>query len=262
MLHYHLKSDPLSSHQQVAKLVRALNREPILDVGSAQGMLGQLLQGSALEVDAVEPNPEWAEAAKPLYRHTYQGMIESVQLPRKHYQVVVCADVLEHTVDPVAVLRQLRTCATDDAIFIVSLPNIAHVSVRLLLLFGYFPKMSRGLLDRTHLHFYTRDTAVHMLASAGLKVQQFKATVAPLSEIWPEGDGNLFVRMLWHLQHIAAPLSRGLFAYQWILMAQATAMAPQASSTNPALEPPQGESGTRQPPPEPAQGVTADSSQA
>jgi 2-polyprenyl-3-methyl-5-hydroxy-6-metoxy-1,4-benzoquinol methylase len=229
MVHYRLKDDPLGSHQQIAGLVRELRREPILDVGSAQGMMGQLLRDDRFEIDAVEPHPEWAAMARPFYKTMYQGQIEQVDLPRSRYQVVICADVLEHTVNPVAVLKKLRDAATRDATFIISLPNIAHISVRLLLLFGYFPKMNRGLLDRTHLHCYTRDTARHMLENAGLKVQRRLATLAPLSEVWPNANGHVLFRALWHAQSMALRMSTGLFAYQWILVAQPAEAVTQVS---------------------------------
>lgn len=220
MHHYRLHHDPLSSHQQIATYVRELKRGPILDVGSAQGMLGQLLNESGMEIDAVEPHPVWAESARPFYRQMYQATIEDAPLPEKKYNVVVCADVLEHTVDPVAVLKRLRACATPDATFIVSVPNVAHFAVRGMLLFGYFPKMDRGVLDRTHLHFFTRETAIDMLRRAGLDVTKRMATVAPLHELWPRGEGSFPFRALWHTQHMALKILPGLFAYQWLIAAQ------------------------------------------
>lgn len=219
MHHYRLHHDPLSSHQQIATYVRELKRGPILDVGSAQGMFGQLMQGSGIEIDAVEPHPVWAESAKPFYRQMFQATIEDAPLPDSRYNVIVCADVLEHTVNPVAVLNRLRACATPDATFIISLPNVAHVAVRTMLLFGYFPKMERGVLDKTHLHFFTRETAIDMLRRAGLTVKKRMATVAPLHEIWPRGEGSLPFRMLWHMQHTALKIAPGMFAYQWLLAA-------------------------------------------
>jgi 2-polyprenyl-3-methyl-5-hydroxy-6-metoxy-1,4-benzoquinol methylase len=220
--HYRLKNDPMGSHMQIVTLVRELNRGPILDVGSAQGMLGELLQGSGLVIDAVEPNPAWAKAAKPFYRELHQGTIETAPLKKDYYNVVVCGDVLEHTVDPAGVLRLLRTHATPDATFIISLPNVAHISVRLMLLLGYFPEMERGILDKTHLHFYTRETAQKLLERAGLKVEKRLATVAPLSEIWPRGQGSLLFKALWHVQHVALVVFRSLFAYQWLMVARPT----------------------------------------
>ncbi|HET9221492.1 MAG TPA: methyltransferase domain-containing protein, partial [Roseiflexaceae bacterium] len=162
-MHYALHSGSQSSHQQIARLVRRIGRAPVLDVGAAQGFLGQLLRQDGLIVDAVEPHPDWAAHALPYYRTVYASDIESAELPAAYYAVVVCADVLEHTVNPAQVIRTLLQAATADATFIISLPNVAHIAARLLLLLGHFPQIDRGIFDRTHLHFYTRRTATQML---------------------------------------------------------------------------------------------------
>jgi len=221
MLHYRLHRDPRSSHQQIVRLVQRLGRSPILDVGAAQGFLGQLLQAgdSRLAIDAVEPHPVWAEHARPYYRQTFASTVEDAALPDRTYRVVVCADVLEHVVDPVAVIGQLRRVATDDAIFIISLPNVAHLAVRLLLLVGRFPRMDRGILDRTHLHFYTRDTAQQMLESAGLEVVHARATGMPLDELWPKGEGRPLFDLMTRLQHFALLVAPRVFGFQWIFVA-------------------------------------------
>jgi hypothetical protein len=221
VLHYRLHSDPKSSHQQIASLIRRWCRQPVLDVGAAQGFLGQLLQGSGLPIDAVEPNPAWAANAAPYYRQVWPLTIEEAPLPTHVYRVVVCADVLEHTTDPVAVLRRLRALATDDALFVVSLPNVAHIAVRLLLLFGQFPRMERGILDRTHLHFYTRRTVRDLLAEAGLEMVRVRPTGFPLDELWHEGEGTLLFRLLMRLQHLALLIAPTLFAWQWVSVARA-----------------------------------------
>jgi 2-polyprenyl-3-methyl-5-hydroxy-6-metoxy-1,4-benzoquinol methylase len=215
--HYRLKHDPHSSHQQIAKMVRELNRGPILDVGAAQGMLGQLLHGSGLEIDAVEPNPQWADAARAFYRNVHAGTIETCPQPPHKYQLIICGDVLEHVVDPVTVLKQLQQCATPDATFIISVPNVAHIAVRMLLLFGFFPQMARGILDRTHLHFYTRDTAQQMLADAGLQIEHISCTPVPTNEM------GTMMRAAAPLQRIALKIFPRLFAMQWIFLARAGA---------------------------------------
>lgn len=220
MLHYRLHHDPKSSHQQIAALVRRLQRSPILDVGAAQGFLGQMLQDSGLEIDAIEPNDYWAEHAKPYYRQVAATTVEDAPLPDRSYRVIVCADVLEHTVDPVNVVQQLRRVATDDAFFIISLPNVAHLAVRLMLLLGKWPQMERGILDRTHLHFYTLDTARNMLAEAGLEVVRARPTGVPLDELWPGGEGSFMYKALMRLQHLALLLAPRLFGFQWVLVAR------------------------------------------
>jgi methyltransferase family protein len=219
-LHYALHSHPLSSHQQIARLVRRIGRAPVLDVGAAQGLLGQLLQADGLVIDAVEPHPEWAAHARPYYRHVYASGIETVVLPARTYPLIVCADVLEHTADPVAVLRRLRGAAPSDATFIISLPNVAHIAARLLLLFGQFPQMERGIFDRTHLHFYTRRTAVDLLRSAGLRLVLARPTPVPLEQIWPAGASARPLRALMALQHAGLLLAPTLFGFQWVLVAR------------------------------------------
>lgn len=225
MLHYRLHRDPKSSHQQIAQLLRRIGRSPVLDVGAAQGFLGQLTQGSGLDVDAVEPNPYWADHARPWYRQVFAATVEEARLPSHSYRFVVCADVLEHTVDPVAVVRQLCKVATPDATFVISLPNVAYFVVRLLLLFGQFPRMERGVLDRTHYHFFTRKTAVAMLEEAGLRVVRVRPTAAPLDEVWPRGEGTWLFRLLIRLQHLALLVAPTFFGWQWLIVAHPAAGA-------------------------------------
>lgn len=218
MLHYRLHHDPKSSHQQISSYVRAAKKEPILDVGTAQGFLGQLLQQTGLTIDAIEPNPEWAEVARPYYRNLQLSTVENAELPDDTYRVVVCADVLEHVVDPVGAIEVLKKATTDDATFLISLPNVAHVAVRLMLLFGLFPHMERGILDRTHLHFYTLDTAKAMLESAGLKVVRATPTGVPMDELFPRLKGKPIFSVLMRMQHIMLRMAPRLFGFQWVFV--------------------------------------------
>ena len=220
MHHYRLHQDPRSSHQQITRIVRALARSPVLDVGAAQGILGQNLAGSGIEIDGIEPNAAWAEAARPHYRNMFVSPIECVSTLPRTYAIVVCGDVLEHVVDPVAALLKLRAAATNDAAFVISLPNVAHVAVRTMLLFGCFPRMQRGILDKTHLHFFTRTTAIQMLEEAGLRVDRVSATPVPLDELWKRGEGTLLFKVMMRMQHVFVALLPRLFGYQWIFLAR------------------------------------------
>jgi 2-polyprenyl-3-methyl-5-hydroxy-6-metoxy-1,4-benzoquinol methylase len=219
MPHYRLHRDPRSSHQQIAGLLQSLKLSPVLDVGAAQGMLGHLVQGSGLVIDAVEANPDWAKLARPYYRNTWASIVEDAPLPDKEYKLVVCADVLEHTPNPVGVLKRLREAATSDATFIISVPNVAHLAVRTMLLLGYFPKMERGILDRTHLQFFTKDTARDMLNAAGLELREMRATGVPLDEVWKSGEGKLPYRIMQKAQHVALDVWPRMFAMQWVMVA-------------------------------------------
>jgi hypothetical protein len=202
-LHYALHSDPQSSHQQIARLVRRIGRAPVLDVGAAQGFLGRLLQPDGVIIDAIEPHPLWAAHARPYYRTVYASDIEAAALPARCYP-----------------LRVLSLAATCDATFIVSLPNVAHIAARLLLLFGRFPQMDRGIFDRTHLHFYTRRTAANMLCAAGLDVVLARPTPVPLEQIWPAHRSPAILKVLMAIQRVGLLLAPTLFGFQWIMVAR------------------------------------------
>ena len=133
---YELHQDPRSSHQRIARFLRREGRGPILDVGLRVRSARRLLADTELPIDGIEPSAPAAESARPFYRSIQVGRIEDVELPASTYPVIVCADVLEHTPDPQAVLESLIAASTADAAFVISLPNVAHLAARLLLLTG------------------------------------------------------------------------------------------------------------------------------
>lgn len=202
--------------------MRELRRSPVLDVGCATGMLAHLVKDANLTLDGVEANSAWADVARPSYRNVWSSYVEAAPLPDKEYGVVVCGDILEHTPDPVSVLKRLRQAAADDATFIVSVPNIAHLAVRMLLLIGKFPKMERGPLDKTHLQFFTKDTAKDMVEAAGLKVVKTLTTGVPLDEVWKKGEGSLMYKVFSRCQHVALAIAPRLFGFQWIMVCKAS----------------------------------------
>jgi len=210
--------------------VRELQLSPILDVGAAQGMLGHSIQDTGFTIDGIEANPQWAEMARPYYRQVWASYAEQAPLEPKSYKLVVCGDVLEHTPDPVGVLKKLAEAATDDARFIISVPNVAHLAVRLMLLFGRFPKMERGILDKTHLQFLTKDTALDLLRQAGLRAERVSCTGVPLDELWKNGEGKLLYKLMTKSQHLALAIAPRLFGFQWIFLAS-KAPAPAAAAT-------------------------------
>jgi len=200
--------------------VRRVGRGPILDVGAATGQLGRLLADSALLIDGIEPNEAAAESARSFYRSVQVCLIEDAELPKSTYPVIVCADVLEHTPDPEEVLRRLIEAATGDALFVISLPNVAHLAGRLLLLTGHFPRHDRGIFDRTHLHFYTRATALELVRASGLVVTSVSTTPVPLEDVWPSRLGSGTRELAMRSQMLAARVAPTLFAFQWLIVAR------------------------------------------
>ena len=173
-------ADSNTSHAQVVELVGTGNR--VLDVGCSTGALARVLQTRSNTVSGVEIDPEAAKLAEPYLDRVVVGDLESINLldhfEAGSFDVIVFADVLEHLRDPVAVLRGALPLLTPGGAVVVSLPNIAHGSVRLALLEGRFEYRPLGLLDDTHLRFFTRRSVEELLDAAGLLAVDMRRTTA------------------------------------------------------------------------------------
>lgn len=142
----------------------ALGRVPanadVLDLGLADGSVAAVLQQMGCRVWGVELDEVDAEAARPFCQDVVVGDLNTLELaevfPDQRFDVVLMLDVLEHLADPARVLRQVTGVLADGGWGVISLPNVAHVSLRLSLLDGHFDYTEAGLLDRTHLRFFDR----------------------------------------------------------------------------------------------------------
>ncbi|BBO21294.1 MAG: hypothetical protein AMXMBFR31_30270 [Candidatus Desulfobacillus denitrificans] len=148
----------------------------VLDIGCASGVLGmQLLRaGLAGTCDGIELHEAAARLAGTRLRRVWQGSLESVagKVSWQDYDLIVMADVLEHLVDPWAALRRLRNEAAAGVRLLVSVPNVRHYRVSLpLLLRGEFRYEDAGIMDRTHLHFFTRGSLEETLKECGWAVR-------------------------------------------------------------------------------------------
>ncbi len=148
----------------------------VLDVGCAGGGLGAALKKErpSLVVDGIEVVPHAARMADQVLDEVFVGPVEQVhpRLTDGAYDCIVFADVLEHTVDPVGVLRLLRPKLKADGVLVVSLPNIRHWTVLGPLIEGKFDYEDAGILDRTHLRFFTKQTMVELFHHNGFDVTQ------------------------------------------------------------------------------------------
>ncbi len=169
-----------SSHTLMLELV-GHDRE-VLDVGCASGYLAEALGKNGCLVSGIEYDPEEAEKARPFLVELAVADLNVVdladQLPDSSFDVIVFGDVLEHLLDPTAVLRSALRLLRPDGSVVISIPNVSHGSVRLSLLQGTWKYTDTGLLDRTHIRFFTLDTLLEMLGSVGLTVTELRSTVA------------------------------------------------------------------------------------
>lgn len=179
---YAVDIDPESntSHALMLKLVGGNKR--VLDLGCAEGDLARALREQGCRVSGVELDAAAAEKARPDLEECLVADLQTLDLaaafPESRFDVLVFGDVLEHLVDPLALLRQAKHVLAPGGYVVISIPNIAHGSIRLSLLAGEFRYRTLGLLDETHVRFFTRETLYRLLIDAGLAPADVRGTTA------------------------------------------------------------------------------------
>ena len=215
------ESDPYSSHAQILELVGEGNGRRLLDVGSAQGALAQRFMERKFEVTCIEGNPELAAAARGKCHQMIVADLDQ-ELPQLtgQFDVIVYGDILEHLKNPLEVFVGFNRQLGPSGKVIVSVPNFVHLFVRLSILVGRFEYMDRGILDRTHLRFFTHASFQRFLAQAGLTVDELLVTPAPLLLLVPRRHHGWWLRTLNGLNALLARCWKTMFGYQFIAVAR------------------------------------------
>ena len=156
----------------------------VLELGCGPGAMTRFMREQLdCRITALEIDAELARLAEPYCEKLYQVDLESFDFAGafadQRFDVVIAADVLEHLKDPWACLRQVRELLKPEAYLIVSIPNIAHNAVIAQLLSGRFPYQSQGLLDYTHLRFFTRRDIETLLLETGFLPQVWQRNIVP-----------------------------------------------------------------------------------
>jgi 2-polyprenyl-3-methyl-5-hydroxy-6-metoxy-1,4-benzoquinol methylase len=132
----------------------------------------------AVGIDLVEPSPP--DDGLPPVDLFLRGNVEAMTLalPAGHFDVVLCADVLEHLIDPWQVVRRLTGYLRPGGLLLASIPNARHHRVLTrLVLRGDFSYAEAGLLDRSHLRFFCRKNIRALFEQAGLVVESMEANM-------------------------------------------------------------------------------------
>lgn len=168
-----------SSHTQVVDLVGP--GKTVLDIGCSTGYVARALIDNGCSVSGVEYNAAAAEVARPFLEKLVIGDVNTMSLEEEFagatFDSVIFADVLEHLADPAAVLRSVKPLLAPGGSVVISIPHVGHGSLRLALLQGAWRYRDTGLLDRTHIHFYTLDGLGEMLAQAGMAATEIRSIV-------------------------------------------------------------------------------------
>ena len=167
--------DPFGVHRKVVDWV-----EPgtlILEVGTATGYMSQEFYNKGCVVWGVEIDRRAAKKAAKFCNRIFVGDIEEKTLLRKlranQFDIIILADVIEHLKDPQTTIKNLTPHLKKNGNIIISVPNIAFLTQRFLLLFGNFDYLNTGIMDQTHLRFFTKKTILELVSMSGLNVEKF-----------------------------------------------------------------------------------------
>ncbi len=225
-----------SSLSVLASLVPAGAR--VLDLGTGSGALGRLLRTQrGCSVDGVTISEAEREAARDGYDRIERLDLEQpgweARFAPGDYDCIVCADVLEHLREPERVLQACQRLLRPDGWLLASVPNVAYAGMVLELMHGDWTYGPEGLLDRTHLRFFTRRSFERLLHAEGWQVQR----VEPIELTW------YYTEFWTPFDHLPPAVARYLLAqpdasaYQLVFAAQrpgATAAASAPASVPPA----------------------------
>jgi len=215
---YFFKPWPYSSHSLLLdEFENQGNNECVLDVGCGTGYLGAKLQQRGYLVIGVEKYPLDIGFYQ-YYADIIQSDIEKWEGPNNGvtFDYILMADILEHVCDPEAVVRRLTSYLKPTGTIIICVPNVAHLYVRMKLLVGCWDYQDYGIMDRTHLRFFTKKSLQDLVINVGIDRFKVKPVVLP----WPliiQNNHELFQKTMIRCDSLATKIWPTMFAYQWIV---------------------------------------------
>ena len=182
---YEVPVDPDAENNGHAFALQLIGfNKSVLEVGCASGYFTKVMVERGCDVVGIEVDPNAAAIAEKWAQRVVVGDIDDGEvwdeLKDESFDVVVLADVLEHLRDPLASLKQAVRKLKPAGFIVTSLPNIAHGDVRIALMQGTFRYGDFGLLDRTHLRFFTLESVRELLSQAGLVVVDTRRVIVSL----------------------------------------------------------------------------------
>ena len=194
-----------------------INNKKILDIGCNTGSLGEkLIKEKNCIVYGIDCSKKAIEIAKRRLNKAIVFDLETYKLPFKNekFDIIIFGDVLEHSRYPEEIMREYAKLLNKRGLVIASIPNVANIEIRFKLLFGNWNYEEEGILDKTHLRFFTNKTIVRMFKESGYKILKIDSS---------PGFSFLFLKYLGSLKKIREILCKiypKLFALQFIVIAE------------------------------------------
>lgn len=169
-----------NNREDVAELVEK-SAKTVLDVGCGKGMLGSLLKSAdnGRTVVGIEKFPDAAGEARHLLDKVISADLESPEFPviEEKFDCIIFADILEHLRDPLDILKKFRNNLNRNGFIVCSIPNVRHYTIFLQLLLKGWEYKEFGILDKTHLRFFSRSSMIKLLDDAGYNIEVAKPRI-------------------------------------------------------------------------------------
>lgn len=189
----------------------------ILEIGCGDGNTGKALkdQGKAVEVIGIEKVSEIAQIAETKIDKVIYANVETIELPfsEGYFEYIIMGDVIEHLYDPWLLIRKLRPYLKKGGYILASIPNIRNWRVIKGLVFnGEWNYSHDGLLDDTHLRFFTKKTIVKLFSSEDFRVHR----LIPKFEFRPTYRSGIIKTV----NYVTLGLLKGFLTFQYIIIAE------------------------------------------
>lgn len=184
---YPLKLYPYSSHKTVIEILNKKENQRILDVGCGDGLFAEHIKKGnyVVGVDFIDESDNTRKNFRKFFKYDLnKGLPQELDSEEK-FDYILFMDILEHLLDFETILDDSKRFLKKDGKIIISLPNIVNIFVRLNILLGRFPYSDKGILDRTHLHFFTYSSIKKLMAKHNLEILEKKVTPIPIIEVLP-----------------------------------------------------------------------------
>jgi len=207
----------------------------ILEVGCGEGMTGkELKKRVGVFVAGIELNENAAELAGDVLDDVIAGDIEKIEIPYNpaSFDCIIFADVLEHLVDPLSALQKVKKVLKKDGTIIMSIPNVQFYGVVHELIEGNWTYQKEGILDETHLRFFTLKEIEKLVKNAGLYIKGIEETLDPKYENFQNKSPAAIKLGRISITDLTPEEVRRFFVFQYKIIAGKSCSEKQAESLN------------------------------
>jgi 2-polyprenyl-3-methyl-5-hydroxy-6-metoxy-1,4-benzoquinol methylase len=218
---YPIKRSRYSAHYYASRLVGKNQR--VLELGCGDGTFGAELVRSGNSVVGVDPDakvPATAGFEEVIRADFEQGLREFARKSAQQFDRILMLDILEHLREPANILDSAKALLAPRGKLILSVPNTVNLTVRAMVLLGRFRYSDRGILDWSHLRFFTDASITDLVKKQGYRITARHYSVIPLERVIPMRSDSRLLRLASGILRVITGLAPGLFAYEIVLSAE------------------------------------------